>query len=644
MEERRVRSTARSGGLDDDRERIRDATPIEALIEEYLPLQPDGKNLKALCPFHTEKTPSFKVDPTTSTYRCFGCGERGDVFSFFMKMEGIEFVEALDRLAERAGVVRSRGRGGRDGSGPGREQRQTQLDLLARASRWFQGELAGARGKEAREYLQRRGFSTETLHEFAVGFAPPGWSNLGVRLEQAGASAEHARAVGLVKDGRHGGTYDAFRERVMFPIRSLTGRVLGFGGRSLAQTVSGAAAGQPEAVGRSPEPKYLNSAESPLFQKGRLLYGLYEGREEVRRARAVMVMEGYTDVMMAHQAGFKEAVATLGTSLTEQHVEQIARHADRVTLVFDGDDAGRLAARRALGLFLAWPLEVHVALLDDGVDPCDLLGRRDGVEEFRRRLAAARSALPFLLDEWIGEIGRDTAEQKERVAGEFLAAVQHAPSEIRREEGLRLLSEELGISRTRVEAEFRRLGEHGRGSRVRRPRVEARRGLPPGDEEALLCFALTGGPRGQVLLDLFPPEELRDPAHREIARVIRERPDGVTALDVEDPVAKSRFLELEERGAGMEPDEKRACRLLRELLLHRLEQDAKRCREALQGAAKPDQPQERRRELMTRLEELRRDISRLRIADPDWKELESLVGALLLPKDPCRLDAHQARL
>lgn len=328
--------------------KIKDAIDLVALVEGYLPLKRSGRHMVGLCPFHAEKTPSFSVSPSTQYFKCFGCGKAGDVFSFVMEREGLDFRAAFELLAQRAGVpVEGALRGG-DGN---RDARTAAAQTLGAVSAFFQASLQSAAGAPARAYLESRGLMT-AAEGFGLGFHPAAGELLRFCRSRK-LPTEALQAAGLVgRDGR----YEPFAGRVMFPILDETGRIVGFGGRVLVK-------GQ--------EPKYLNSPESPFFNKRRILFGLRQVKE--RGVRRVLVVEGYTDVIACHLAGFEGAVATLGTSLTAEHARLLQRYAtEGVVLLFDGDRAGRQAAERALRELVNVELAVRIAFMDEGVDPADL--------------------------------------------------------------------------------------------------------------------------------------------------------------------------------------------------------------------------------------------------------------------------------
>src|SRR6478752_4661183 len=352
---------------------------IVDVIESYLPLKRAGANLVACCPFHSEKTPSFTVSPTKQFYHCFGCGAHGTAIGFLMEHDGKSFPEAIEALARDAGVtvphVESVGE---------RERRAETVDLtetLLEAAKFYRARLKDA--PNAIAYLKRRGLTGAVAAHFGIGYAPEGWQNLAAPFPEY--DNPQLDAAGLVIAGEGGKRYDRFRDRVMFPIHDTRGRVIGFGGRVLD----------------AGEPKYLNSPETAVFSKGRELFGLYLARNAMRDAGRVLVVEGYMDVVALAQHGIEYAVATLGTSTTPVHAQKLFRLADLVVFCFDGDNAGRKAAWRALENTL--PVltdgkEARFLFLPDGEDPDDFVRRR-GKRAFEDALAAAIPLSRYLLTE-----------------------------------------------------------------------------------------------------------------------------------------------------------------------------------------------------------------------------------------------------
>jgi len=357
---------------------VEQASDIVSLILEYIPLKRAGKDFKALCPFHNEKTPSFYVSPSKQIYKCFGCGEGGNCFGWVMAMEKVSFVEAVEILAERAGVKIEKSRGGGETSGVDKER-------LLGACEWAAAEYEkylwdDPRGAPAREYLAGRGLDEEVARKFRLGLAPSARDTLVRALGRRSRSAEEImERAGLVGRGGGGELYDRFRGRLMFPICDARGRVIAFGGRTLGED----------------GPKYLNSPETPLFNKGISLYGVHLAKQAALKSREIFVMEGYTDVLAAFQNGVENAVATLGTALTAGHARFLRRYADAVYLVYDADFAGEKASDRGRDIFLEEEVDAHILSLPEGFDPCDYLLERGGESlnsrKRRRRFSSSRS-------------------------------------------------------------------------------------------------------------------------------------------------------------------------------------------------------------------------------------------------------------
>ncbi len=356
-----------------------DRADIVDVIDGRVPLKKKGKNYSGLCPFHDEKTPSFSVSPDKQFFHCFGCQESGTALTFIMKYERLEFVEAVELLAKQMGLAVPR----EQGRGPAQPDHGL-FPVLEQAERFYRGQLRAA--TEAIEYLKGRGLTGTIARDFGIGFAPQGWQNLSEALaKQPGApSEEKMLTAGLLTKNDSGRVYDRFRHRIMFPIRDTRGRVIGFGGRT---------------INAEEGPKYLNSPETPVFQKGQELYGLYEARKALRQIDRLVVVEGYMDVVALAQHGVLNAVATLGTASGEAHFRKLYRYTDEVVCCFDGDRAGRSAAWKALENALPTLNEnrqLKLVFLPDGEDP-DSFIRTKGREQFEAFVRNASPGLEFLL-------------------------------------------------------------------------------------------------------------------------------------------------------------------------------------------------------------------------------------------------------
>ncbi len=381
-------------------EAIKLRAPIEDVVRERVPgLRKAGALWVACCPFHEERTPSFKVDPRRGTWRCFGaCGTGGDVIRFLERSDNLQFMDAVEILAGRTGVELPR-RAAARARDAALDPLRAALDL---AQRFFRDQFATPEGRASARYLEQRGLAHATGEAFGIGHAPASGQGLVQALRAAGIDLEVALRAGLVRRTDQGRPYDFFRGRLVIPIRDLSGDVVGFGARRLDDRDESG-------------PKYVNTAETELFHKGRLIYALDRALEHVRKSGHLVLVEGYTDVMAAHQCGIGNVVAVLGTATTEDHAALIRRTgARRVTLLFDGDEAGRKAAWKGLAGLLQLDVELDVAALRGGIDPCDLLVR-DGARAFLAELELARPWFDSVCDGLAELRGADLAREIERV-------------------------------------------------------------------------------------------------------------------------------------------------------------------------------------------------------------------------------------
>ncbi|HSW35139.1 MAG TPA: DNA primase, partial [Candidatus Limnocylindrales bacterium] len=362
---------------------IRQRTDLVGLVGEYVKLERSGKNMVGLCPFHGEKTPSFTVSPDKQMFRCFGCGVSGNVFSLVMQLEKLTFPEAARFLAQRAGIRVPEHRTTSPAEDSLKEKTYA-LNLLA--ARFYVHCLRKTdAGKKAHEYLQKRGITQETSELFMLGYAPANWSGFYDFALKKGYQPELMIKAGLVSPGKDNSCYDRFRDRVIFPIFNISGKVVGFGGRALGE-------------GDKSGPKYLNSPETPVFEKGSVLYGLNLAREQIRLEKRAIVMEGYTDVISAFQAGIRNAVATLGTSLTMMQGRLLRSQADTVVTAYDSDNAGEAATWRGLTILQDAGCRVLVAVLPEGSDP-DSYIRKFGAADFVTLVNNASPLLEYRLDQ-----------------------------------------------------------------------------------------------------------------------------------------------------------------------------------------------------------------------------------------------------
>jgi DNA primase len=426
---------------DDVLDAVRRSTDLAELVGRHVPLRKSGKSFSGRCPFHQEKSPSFFVWPESGIWKCFGCGEAGNAFTFLMKREGLSFLDAVRQLAREHGIALP------DDDDPEAAARAARLEELRRVTEWacrhFEAMLRarGPEGERARTYFKGRGIRGETARDFRLGYAPPGWDRLLLAAREEGIPEALLLEAGLViaREGRSG-VYDRFRDRVVFPIADAQGRVIAFGARTLGDD----------------EPKYLNSPETPLFTKGKNLYAFHLAKQEMMRSGEAAVMEGYTDVILAHQSGYRVAVAGLGTALTADQARRLAQYAKKLWLVYDGDAAGLRAAEKAIPAFLPEPIETRVCVLPGEKDPADVFVE-DGAEAFRASLAQSREAFDHLL--WARAAANDveTVPGKTAAIEECLAALVPVGDEIRRALYLKRLSDEYGVPEEVVSRKLREL-------------------------------------------------------------------------------------------------------------------------------------------------------------------------------------------
>lgn len=502
----------------EDIDAVRDATRIEDVVGEYVTLKPAGAgSLKGLCPFHDERSPSFHVRPAVGFYKCFGCGEGGNVFRFLQEVDHLTFPEAVERLAGRLGYTLRY----EEGSGPRREddrgQRQRLLDAHRVAAEFFAEQLATPGAAVARRFLAERGFDRAAAEHFGVGFAPEGWNGLRDHLHGRGYTDRELSAGGLVSTASSGNrVYDRFRGRVVWPIRDVTGATIGFGARRLLESDQG--------------PKYLNTPQTPLYNKSTVLYGLDLAKRDIAKQRQVVFVEGYTDVMACHLSGVTTAVATCGTAFGPDHVSVVRRllmdddaFRGEVVFTFDGDDAGQKAALRAFEEDQRFTASTFVAVEPGGLDPCDL--RLDRGPQAVADLVSARVPLfEFAIRSSLARFDLETAEgrvQALRAAAPVVAGIKDPAL---RPEYARRLAGWTGMDEDAVRRAVAGAGRSGSAGRDARGRTDRRRGetsrrpgTPPQDGD--------GAPQGYVARP-----DPRDPVvrlERELLQAVLQAPDQV---------------------------------------------------------------------------------------------------------------------
>jgi len=479
---------------------------IVSVIGEYVHLKRQGRNYVGLCPFHQEKTPSFTVSPERQLFYCFGCGAGGDIYSFLMRLERLSFAEALRRLAEKAGVQLEARAG--EARPAGRYEELYRANQAAQAV-YHHLLIRDRRGEPGRAYLRQRGLAPADWERFGLGWAPD-QDLLGPYLASKGFGEETLVSAGLVVRQPDGRLSDRFRHRVMFPIYDARGRVVGFGGR---------------AIGEEQRPKYLNTAESPVFRKGEVLYGLNWAQHEARRQGRVVVVEGYMDALSAHRCGLTYAVASMGTALTGEQARRLKNVADRVVISFDADAAGGSATWRGLDVLRDAGCRVLVATLPAGYDP-DKFIRQHGPEALRRLWE--EEAVPLLVYK-LGQVKAryrvSDPEQRVAAARELLPDLVRLESPLERQEYVRLVAAELGLDEAALWAELKGLLKQDKKAIARNNKTDALRPAKPRRqraEEELLVLMLQDEAARARIVDSLGWEFFADPRAAQAARALRE--------------------------------------------------------------------------------------------------------------------------
>jgi DNA primase len=537
---------------------LRSASDIVEVIGDHTRLKKAGRSWKGLCPFHNERTPSFTVDRDKGLYHCFGCGAGGDVIHFVRQIDRLEFPEAVEALAARFGVTIPR----RQRRGPREDRRDALFEAVAAAQRFYAERLARP-GSTAAKYLETRGVPPEMWTTLSLGHAPDAWDAIAKALSPA-FPEDLLIEAGLLQLRTEGkGSYDRFRDRLLFVVKDERGRPVGFGGRALS----------PEG-----EPKYLNSPETPLFSKKRLLYGLFDGREAIRKQDRVVLVEGYFDHLALVRAGVRETVASMGTALTPEQAERLRRLTLHAVVCYDGDSAGRTATRGALQLLLGQGLEAKVARLPEGEDPDDLL-QRDGAEALARKIDEAPDYLTWLLEDIRpDEAGLSSTEKRERV-GRILEILGAIPDRILRYEEYRKVSAAVSVplevlwsgDKANLRAENTRsidVGTPGNAATLSAMAAPA--------AERKILRALASGELNSLILGALKDEYLSDPRIKRVVATFRKATGTSEPVDFQRQIAdlteeERTFLSAVALDESPEPTEKDVDRLLKALEIRHLE-------------------------------------------------------------------------
>ena len=502
---------------------IRDRLEIVDLIHQYVPsLKKAGNSHKGLCPFHNEKSPSFIVFPNTQSYHCFGCGKSGDIFNFYMEMEKVDFREALLELGQRAGVevTSTTPRPPEED-----EKRKRLIEINELAAMWFNHILVNAtQGAAGREVIAGRHVSEGSVQTWKLGFAPDSWDSLLNFMASRKFQAAEVAEAGLASEREGGGFYDRFRNRLMFPIRDRDGNTVGFGGRALGDA----------------QPKYLNTAQTPVFDKSTLLYGLDLATDAIRDADQVVIVEGYMDAIATHEAGYKNVVASMGTALTDAQVDQIKRGNPQIVLALDADAAGQMATMRGLqtmtenldtevvptisaNRILAFErklkADIRIVQLDGGKDPDEIV--RNEPESWPRIVSQAVPFMDFVIDVSTRGIDVNDATAKAEAVKQVLPLLRQLPDAIRENHYARMLARKLDLPESAIAEARRDLRMNVRRTSPARSEATAEKPARRSTEDYLIGLLINHHQLNYAVLDQLEPEDFQDPRNREILDVLK---------------------------------------------------------------------------------------------------------------------------
>jgi DNA primase len=480
-----------------DLDEIKSRLDIIDVISEYVSLKKSGQNWKGLCPFHTEKTPSFTVSPSKQIYHCFGCSSGGDIFTFLMKHESLSFQESLTILAKKAGVSLKRTKQPRDTG-----EKEALIKINREAHLFYKQCLT--RNTSAIAYLEKRGVTPDIQKIFSLGFSPQQWDALLSYLQRKRYKPEKIKQAGLAIHGSKG-YYDTFRNRIIFPIFNVRGEVIAFGGRVMDDSL----------------PKYLNSPETPVFNKSGILYGLNLAKDEIRKRGSAIFVEGYLDVIAAHKSGFTNTVAPLGTAITREHGQLIKRFAEEVVIVFDGDESGFKAARNGIAVLLESGLTVRVLAMPRGEDPDSFL-RKEGKKAFSHMLDSALSLVDFFVK--YHKSGASRKGDDHVIIREALQAISKTPDPGLQGYYVKTLSEALNINEIFIREQLMKIRKRPlpRRERPGQDRVPPESKTRPLDEMYLLQLVLQFPDRAERVFQAISVEDLEDPEASEIFNTMKK--------------------------------------------------------------------------------------------------------------------------
>lgn len=600
---------------EDTIDRIRDANDIVDVVGQYVPLKKRGKNYFGKCPFHQENTASFSVAPDKQIFHCFGCGKGGNVYSFIMEYEKVNFIEAVEHLAENAGIELPK-------FSPSEKKSSDSLGPLyeanAFAMRLFEKALYADQGEEALNYLRERNFSEETLRDFHVGYAPDDWETVSTWGPKNDHDLDDLVRAGLVIHQEERDSYfDRFRHRIMFPILNVGGRVVAFGGRAL----------DPE-----DNAKYMNSPESPIYRKRKILYGLFQAKDALRQAKEVIVVEGYTDLLRLWETGFRNVIAVSGTAFTEQHATILNRYADRAILCYDSDTAGIQATLRAGEILLQSGLEVKCIALPDGHDP-DTFITDVSVDAFQTQIDEAGSLLQFRIQRTAGKL--DDASSRAKFINDTLDDVANIDDSLTRDLQLQELSELLRVDEQRLRKELQKRLSRGFNRRSRQRSDSKKTTNEQAEFEAvekaqfeLLKLLLTEDEKLiTYILEHVTIDEFTHPVLRKIAEVfidylaehpvldpneampllnegIPENPEQITSVE---QTASRMLFELDESTMTLKKEQMARDCLMR-LELHRVQREINDINDALHSGSNGEKDSLELLKERQHLEQLKKEI------------------------------------
>jgi DNA primase len=508
-------------------EEVKSKLDIVEVVGRYTQLQKSGRNFKAVCPFHTEKTPSFFVFPERQSWHCFGaCNTGGDALSFVMKKEGMTFGEALRFLADKVGVLMPT----HIEPGPGRDEKDRLYQANEVASQFYHNMLVTSeQAEKVREYLTGRGVNAKALSDFQIGYSPNAWEILKQYLLERGFSETEMLDSGLIIRSDEGKTHDRFRHRLMFPIHDPRGRVTGFGGRALAD---------------NQQPKYLNSPQTPVFDKSSTLYGIHLASQGIREADLAVITEGYMDVIVPHQYGFHNVVASMGVAITEKQVNILKRLTKNLILALDPDAAGEEAMLRCIDYENVLGAEVRVIIVPGGKDPDEIV--KENPEIWQQLIETAKPVIEFAIEKTIGKLDMNNAGDKSQAANGLLPVIARVHDDIRRDHYLTRLSKLTKIDYNRLEAVLK--------SYLARPKIEkqktalpiALKSVPASRENYCLTLALHY-PNLKTLDSGLVPEYFQDSENREIFVAWLNTDDNVALREKLDPLVREKLGELESK-------------------------------------------------------------------------------------------------